>query len=111
MQWPPPFPETCAHYTIVANVVATSILTMACAHTHARARRNVKAWGKQAASDFPMIADGNADLSDSLGTTFDASGGGMGPKRNRRFALVSQGGIITYFGVDKRGVAAASAGQ
>ena len=38
-----------------------------------------------------------------------ASAGGMGTKRNRRYAIVLQDGIITYFGVDKRGVSAASA--
>ena len=62
------------------------------------------AWQKsQNANDVVMLADGNAELAKALGLDMDASGFGLGT-RCKRFALIAEDGVVTYVGVDDKGV-------
>lgn len=62
------------------------------------------AWGKSAGADgkVVMLADGNADFSEALGLTMDASAFGMG-KRGQRFALIVKDGTVTHVNVEEPG--------
>ncbi|KXS37780.1 MAG: redoxin domain protein [Halomonadaceae bacterium T82-2] len=67
------------------------------------------AWQKdQNAERITMLADGNAEFTRALGLELDASGGGMGI-RSKRFALIADDGVVTYLGVDSKGVDQSSA--
>ncbi|MBZ9537524.1 peroxiredoxin [Modicisalibacter tunisiensis] len=67
------------------------------------------AWQKdQNAEKITMLADGNAEFTRALGLELDASGGGMGI-RSKRFALIADDGVVTYLGVDSKGVDQSSA--
>lgn len=67
------------------------------------------AWQKhQNAEQILMLADGNAELTRALGLELDASGFGMGT-RCKRFALIAEDGVVTYLGVDSKGVQESSA--
>jgi len=67
------------------------------------------AWQKsQNAEAITMLADGNADFARALGLEMDASGFGLGT-RCKRFALVAEDGVVTYIGVDEKGVEKSSA--
>ena len=67
------------------------------------------AWQKdQNAQQITMLADGNAEFTKALGLELDASGNGMGT-RSRRFALIANGGVVEYLGVDAKGVEESSA--
>lgn len=62
------------------------------------------AWGKtQNAEELVMAADGNAEFTQALGLTLDASGFGMGT-RSKRYAMVVDNGVVTYLGVDEKGI-------
>ena len=62
------------------------------------------AWQQaQNAERITMLADGNAEFAKALGLELDASGGGMGI-RSKRFALIADDGVVTYLGVDTKGV-------
>lgn len=62
------------------------------------------AWGRdQGAGDkVMMLADGNAEFSDALGLSFDASGFGMG-KRSQRYAMVVEDGVVKALHVEQPG--------
>ncbi|MEX2630779.1 MAG: peroxiredoxin [Tistlia sp.] len=62
------------------------------------------AWGRdQGAGDkVMMLADGNAEFSDALGLSFDASGFGMG-KRSQRYAMVVEDGVVRALHVEQPG--------
>jgi peroxiredoxin len=61
------------------------------------------AWGKdQNASEILMLADGNCELSDLLGTSFDASGFGMG-KRSQRYSMLVEDGEVKIFNLEPGG--------
>ncbi|MBZ9569053.1 peroxiredoxin [Modicisalibacter tunisiensis] len=67
------------------------------------------AWQKdQNAERITMLADGNAEFTRALGLELDATGGGMGI-RSKRFALIADDGVVTYLGVDTKGVDQSSA--
>jgi len=67
------------------------------------------AWQKdQNAERLTMLADGNAEFAKALGLELDATGGGMG-MRSKRFALIANGGVVEYIGVDAKGVDKSSA--
>lgn len=67
------------------------------------------AWQQaQNAERITMLADGNAEFAKALGLELDASGGGMGI-RSKRFALIADDGVVTYLGVDTKGVDKSSA--
>ena len=68
------------------------------------------AWGDaQNASEIVMVADGNAEFTDAMGLTLDASGFGMG-KRSQRYAMLVDNGTITHLNVEEgAGVDASSA--
>lgn len=67
------------------------------------------AWQQaQNAQQITMLADGNAEFVRAAGLEMDASAGGMGI-RSQRFALVADDGVITYLGVDPKGVQQSSA--
>ncbi|EKF74591.1 AhpC/TSA family protein [Alcanivorax hongdengensis A-11-3] len=67
------------------------------------------AWQKdQNAEQITMLADGNADFAKALGLELDATGGSMGI-RSKRFALIADDGVVTYLGVDEKGVDKSSA--
>ncbi len=62
------------------------------------------AWGKaQNAEALIMAADGNADYTKALGLILDGSGFGMGA-RSKRYAMIVDDGIVTYLGVDSKGI-------
>ncbi len=62
------------------------------------------AWGKaQNAEALIMAADGNADYTKALGLELDASGFGMGV-RSRRYAMIVDNGVLSYLGVDEKGI-------
>lgn len=62
------------------------------------------AWGKaQNAEAIIMAADGSGELAKKLGLELDASGFGMG-MRSKRYAMIIDNGIVTYLGVDTKGI-------
>ena len=68
------------------------------------------AWQKaQNAENITMLADGSGRLTEALGLTLDLTDGDMG-KRCKRFAMIVNDGVVTYLGIDDKGVAASSAG-
>ena len=62
----------------------------------------------QNAEAITMIADGNGDLARALGLELDARAGGLGI-RSKRYALIAEDGVVTYLGVDAKGVDLSSA--
>ncbi|WP_284455560.1 peroxiredoxin [Alloalcanivorax xenomutans] len=67
------------------------------------------AWQQdQNAEHITMMADGNAEFTRALGLELDASGAGLGI-RSQRFALIAEDGVVTYLGVDAKGVDKSSA--
>jgi len=62
------------------------------------------AWGQQqnVGDSVLMLADGNAELADALGLSFDGSGFGMG-KRAQRFAMVVDDGVVSSLHVEQPG--------
>lgn len=67
------------------------------------------AWQQdQNAEHITMLADGNAEFTRALGLELDASGAGLGI-RSQRFALIAEDGVVTYLGVDAKGVDKSSA--
>ena len=67
------------------------------------------AWGKaQNAEAIIMAADGNGDLAKALDLELDASGFGMGP-RSKRYAMLVENGVVSYIGVDEKGIEASAA--
>ena len=59
------------------------------------------AWGEaQNASEIIMVADGNAQFTDAMGLTLDATGFGMG-KRSQRYAMLVDDGVITHITLKK----------
>ncbi|MFW6191381.1 MAG: peroxiredoxin [Thiohalospira sp.] len=61
------------------------------------------AWQRdQNAEAITMLADGNADFASAMGMIFDASGMGLGT-RSKRYALIAEGGVIRWLGVDAGG--------
>lgn len=64
----------------------------------------MSAWGQAAGvgDSVLMLADGNADYTQSLGLELDASGFGMGT-RGQRFALVIDDGVVTNVQVEPPG--------
>ena len=62
------------------------------------------AWGKaQNAEELIMVADGNGDYTKALGLELDGTGFGMGT-RSKRYAAIVDNGIVTYLGVDSKGI-------
>lgn len=67
------------------------------------------AWQQaQNAGHITMLADGNAEFTRAIGLDMDASAGGMGT-RSKRYALIADDGIVSYLGVDAKGVQDSSA--
>lgn len=67
------------------------------------------AWQKdQNAEKITMLADGNAEFTKVLGLELDARGAGLGV-RSKRFALIADDGVVSYLGVDAKGVDQSSA--
>jgi peroxiredoxin len=64
----------------------------------------MKAWGDQSgvAGKVSMLPDGSAVLTEALGLTLDARGGGLGI-RSQRFAIVAEDGVVTALHVDAPG--------
>ncbi len=62
------------------------------------------AWGRDqgAGEKVLMLADGNAEFSDAIGLSFDASGFGMG-KRSQRYAMVVDDGEVKALHVEQPG--------
>jgi len=67
------------------------------------------AWQQaQNAGMITMLADGNAEFTKAVGLELDASAGGMGV-RSKRYALIADDGVVSYLGVDRKGVKDSSA--
>lgn len=67
------------------------------------------AWQEsQNAEKITMLADGNAEFTQALGLELDATGAGLGI-RSKRFALIADDGVVSYLGVDAKGVEDSSA--
>ena len=64
----------------------------------------MSAWGKDqnAGDKVMMLADGNAEFTDKVGLTFDASGFGM-VKRSQRYAMIVDDGVVKALNVEKPG--------
>lgn len=61
------------------------------------------AWGKDKnADEILMLADWNAEFTEALGLTLDASGAGLGV-RSQRYAMVVDDGVITKLAVEQGG--------
>ena len=61
------------------------------------------AWGKdQNADAIMMVADGNCELTELLGVSFDASGFGMG-KRSQRYSMLVNNGVVEAFNLETGG--------
>jgi peroxiredoxin len=61
----------------------------------------MSAWSKARAipDDVLLLADGNAQFTQSVGLVLDASGFGMGT-RSRRYAAIVDDGVVRYLGVE-----------
>lgn len=67
------------------------------------------AWQQaQNAERITMLADGNAEFTRKLGLELDATAGGLGI-RSKRYALIAEDGVVSYLGVDSKGVDKSSA--
>lgn len=67
------------------------------------------AWQKdQGAQKILMLADGNGEFTRAMGLELDGSGFGMG-SRSKRYALIADDGVISYLGIDTKGVEESSA--
>lgn len=67
------------------------------------------AWQQaQNADRLTMLADGNAEFTTAIGLDMDATAGGMGI-RSKRYALIADDGVVSYLGVDDKGVDQSSA--
>ncbi|MDG2175589.1 MAG: peroxiredoxin [Gammaproteobacteria bacterium] len=61
------------------------------------------AWGEaQNADKLTMLADGNAELTNAMGTELDGSGFGLGT-RCQRLALVADDGVVTHLAIEPPG--------
>ena len=72
----------------------------------------MKAWcdANKAGSDIIFLADGNAELSKSIGLTFDGSMYSLG-ERSQRFAMILRGLTVEKLFVEKPGVFEVSSAQ
>jgi len=63
------------------------------------------AWCKaqKAEGKLLMLADGNGDFAKQIGLLVDLTAGGMG-FRSKRYAMVVQDNVVTFLGVDDKGV-------
>lgn len=69
----------------------------------------MNAWGKaQNAEHILMLADGNADFTQSIGLILDGTGFGMG-LRCKRYAMIIDNGVVTHLAVDEKGLEKSSA--
>ena len=69
----------------------------------------MSAWQKSQNADLVfMLADGSAELAQALGLELDATARGLGV-RSRRYAMIVDNGVVTYLGVDEKGVDLSSA--
>ncbi len=67
------------------------------------------AWqDNQNAEKITMLADGNGEFTRAAGMELDVTGAGLGV-RSKRFALIADDGVISYLGVDAKGVEESSA--
>ena len=67
------------------------------------------AWQKnQNAEHILMLADGNGDFAESIGLALDLSAGGLG-KRSKRYAMIVDDGVVSWIGIDDKGVEQSSA--
>lgn len=84
------------------EIKAKGVDTIACLSVNDAFVMN--AWGKDqnAGDKVLMLADGNADFTDKMGLSFDASGFGMG-KRSQRYAMLVDNGVIKALNVEKPG--------
>jgi peroxiredoxin len=62
----------------------------------------MSAWARSqgALGKVSFLADGNGDFARSLGLEIDLSGGGLGV-RNKRFAALVEGGVVTHLAVEQ----------
>ena len=71
------------------------------------------AWGASqgVGPEITLVSDGNAEFTEAVGMSVDASRAGMG-KRSRRYALVIEDGVVTTFLPEEDGFSAiVSTGQ
>ena len=67
------------------------------------------AWSDaQNAENIVMLADGNAEFTNAVGLTLDASGFGMG-SRSKRYAMIVDDGIVQSLDIDAAGIEQSSA--
>jgi glutaredoxin/glutathione-dependent peroxiredoxin len=70
------------------------------------------AWGKdqKVGDKILMLGDGNAEFSEAMGLTMDASKNGLGT-RSRRYAMIVDGGVIKDLFVENPGAFEVSAAE
>lgn len=91
----------------VDEILAKGIDTVACVAVNDAFV--LDAWQKdQGANKILMLADGNGDFTRAMGLELDGSGFGMG-SRSKRYALIADDGVISYIGIDTKGVEKSSA--
>lgn len=62
------------------------------------------AWKKsQNAEEIDFIADGNGTFTKAIGMELDGSGFGLG-MRSKRYAMIVDNGVVTYIGLDDKGI-------
>jgi peroxiredoxin len=64
----------------------------------------MKHWGEFLGADgkVTMISDGNAELSQAMGLTFDSSHLGFGTVRSRRYSMIIQDGVVTHLEIEDK---------
>lgn len=91
----------------VDDIKAKGVDTVAC--TAVNDVFVMDAWQKnQNAEHILMLADGNGDFAEALGLTLDLTGGGLG-KRSKRYAMIVDDGVVSWIGIDDKGVEKSSA--
>jgi peroxiredoxin len=72
----------------------------------------MNAWEKDQNSKgkVTLLADGNGELTEALGLSFDGSGFGLG-KRGKRFAMIVDNGTVSHIAIEEAGAFSVSSAE
>lgn len=103
---PGAFTPTCSDYHLPGFVIRAGELSAKGVGTIACIAVNdafvMGAWGEDqnVGDSVLLLADGNAEFAKAVGLELDGTGFGMGV-RSQRYAMVLEGGVVTYLGVEQ----------